>query len=74
MTSEFSKMLSRIRVRLDERRSELLRAQADRVRAAAAIVGMPGEKQALLKTAAFVDAKANVLAHLKRAKKKKNGN
>lgn len=73
MTNEMAELLGKLASRLSERRAELLHAKADQARAAAAIVGMPGEKEALLKTAAYMDAEANVLAHLKRAKKKKNG-
>ena len=72
MTSEVAEALAKLAAQLDERRSQILHSMAAQARAAAAVVRGPKEKKAMLKTAKFMDAEADALAHMKKARKMKD--
>ena len=72
MTSELSELLGKLAAGLTERRSQVLHSMAAQARAAAAIVKGAKEKKAMMRTAKFMDAEADALMHLKKAKKLKD--
>lgn len=73
MNGEMAELLGQLAARLDERRAQILHAKAAQARAASVIVKDPKSKKAMLRTAQFMDAEADAAAHMRRARKLKNG-